>query len=142
VDSTSRRTMIQTLLTALALPAVAGAASGAQIPTEVLSAAKAKFTPHPFGDQRVFFEGATDQLKSLVVGSIALKAGQEPHPPHQHPEEEIMLVTEGTGEIFLEGKKTPVKPGDIMYSAGNHMHGVKASANSPLTFYYFKWLGK
>ena len=132
-DSTSRRTMMQTLLASLALPAVAGATPEAAVPTEVLSPAKAKFTPHPFGDQRVFFDGATDQLKNLTVGSIALKAGQEPHPPHQHPEEEILLVTEGSGEISIEGKKTPVKPGDIMYSAGNRTHGVKAAANSPLT---------
>ncbi|MGE5326734.1 MAG: cupin domain-containing protein, partial [Deltaproteobacteria bacterium] len=117
-DSTSRRTMMQTLLASLALSAAADAAPGAQVPTEVLSAAKAKVTPHPFGDQRVFFEGATDQLKSLTVGSIALKAGQEPHPPHQHPEEEILLITNGPGEIFLEGKTTPVNPGDIMYVAG------------------------
>jgi quercetin dioxygenase-like cupin family protein len=141
-DSFSRRTLVQTLLTALALPAASGVASSVEIPTEVMPAAKGKLDHHPFGEQRTFFEGATDQLKSLTVGSIALKPGDEPHPPHKHPEEEILLITAGRGTIFVEGKSTPVKTGDLMYSAGNRLHGVKAAPDSPMTFYYFKWLGK
>ncbi len=140
-DSTSRRTMMQTLLAALALPAVGGAAP-AEIPTEVMVVAKGKLMLQPFGEQRVFFDGSTDQLKSMAVGSVALKAGQAPHPPHQHPEEEILLITEGHGEIVLEGKTTAVKTGDLMYCAGNRLHGIKAAPGAPMTFYYFKWLGK
>ncbi len=141
IDSTSRRTMMQTLLAALALPPAAGAAP-TEIPTEVMAAAKGKLTPQPFGDQRVFFEGSTGQLKSMSVGSVALRAGQAPHPPHQHPEEEILLITEGHGEIVLEGKTTAVKTGDLMYAESNRLHGIKAAAHAPMTFYYFKWLGK
>jgi quercetin dioxygenase-like cupin family protein len=138
-DSTSRRTILQTMLAALALPA---ADSAAEIPTEVMPLAKGKLMSQPFGDQRVFFEGATAQLKSMAVGNVALKAGAAPHPPHQHPEEEVLLITEGHGEIFLEGKKTAVKTGDLMYCAANRLHGITASAAAPMTFYYFKWLGK
>lgn len=140
-DSTSRRTMIQTLLAAMALPAASGAAP-AQIPTEVMPATKGKLIPQSFGDQRVFFDGGTDQLKSMAVGSVALKAGQAPHPPHQHPEEEILLITAGHGEIVLEGKTTAVKTGDLMYAESNRLHGIRAAAGAPMTFFYFKWLGK
>src|SRR5512142_2560513 len=121
LDSTSRRTMMQTLLAALAAPAAAGAAP-AEIPTEVMSASKGKLEHHPFGDQRVFFDGATGALKNMAVGSVALNAGQAPHPPHQHPEEEILLITEGHGEIVLEGKTAAVKTGDLMYAASNRLH--------------------
>ncbi len=139
--SPSRRTLLQTLVAGMALPAAGGAAAPATIPTEVMAAAKAKLDHHPFGERRTFFEGATGQLKSLTVGSIALNPGDEPHPPHKHPEEEILLITAGHGAISIEGKATPVKTGDLMYAA-NRLHGIKAAQDSPVTFYYFKWLGK
>lgn len=142
MDSCTRRTILQTVLAGLALPAAAGAAETAMIPTEVLAAAKGKLDRQPFGDLRVFFEGATEQLKGLTVGNLALKPGATPHPPHRHPEEEILLIMEGNGEIFLEGKTTKVASGDLMYAGSNRLHGITASADAPMTFYYFKWLGK
>jgi quercetin dioxygenase-like cupin family protein len=142
MDSFSRRTIMQSFLAGLALPLAGGAAGPVGLPTEVLTVAQAKLDHHPFGDQRTFLEGPTQELKSLTVGSIVLKPGDEPHPPHRHPEEEIMLITSGRGTIFVEGKTAPVKTGDLMYSAGNHAHGIKAAADSELAFYYFKWLGK
>jgi quercetin dioxygenase-like cupin family protein len=61
-----------------------------------------------------------------------------PHPPHQHPEEEIMLVTEGAGEITVEAKAYPVAPGSMMYCSGQRLHGITAGAHG-LTFYFYKW---
>ena len=59
-----------------------------------------------FGDARFYFEGRTDLLSAMTAGSLVLKPGILPHPPHQHPEEEFMLVTEGTGEILVGEKVT------------------------------------
>ena len=58
--------------------------------------------------------GPTDQVQSMTAGSLRLKPGMSPHPPHQHPEEEFMVITEGSGEITVAGKKTSVAPGLIM----------------------------
>jgi hypothetical protein len=46
---------------------------------------------------RVYFDGPTDQLKAITAGSLLLKPGMQPHPTHQHPEEELMVIAEGTG---------------------------------------------
>jgi quercetin dioxygenase-like cupin family protein len=62
-----------------------------------------------------------------------------PHPPHEHPEEEIMVVVEGTGEISVEGKTTRVEAGSTMYCAGGKLHGIVNTGKTPLLFYYFKW---
>ena len=62
-----------------------------------------------------------------------------PHPPHEHPEEEIMVITEGSGEISVEGKVTKVANGSSMYCAAGKLHGVVNTGKSPLLFYYFKW---
>ena len=53
-----------------------------------------------------------------------------------------MLITEGQGEISLEGRVTKVAPGSIMYAASNRLHGIVNTSDALLTFYYFKWLGK
>ena len=142
LDSTSRRTILQTLFAGLALPMAGGAAGAAQVQSAVVAASEGKLDSQPFGDLRVFMEGATEQLKGLTVGNLALKPGSTPHPPHRYPEEEILLITEGNGEIFLEGKTPKVAAGDLMYAGSNRLHGITASDDAPMTFYYVKWLGK
>lgn len=123
-----------------ALPFIAGFASAQQahLQSLVIDPATAKLTHESFGDQRIYFDGSTEQLRALTVGSLALKAGMVPHPPHQHPEEEIMLVTEGTGVITVETKSYDAGAGSMMYCSAQRMHGITAGPNG-LTFYFYKW---
>ena len=123
------------------LPAFSALAAGAgpKLPDATVAAGQAKLTKESFGEQRVYFEGATDQVKSMTAGSVLLKPGAEPHPPHEHPEEEFLLITEGTGEITMAGKPTKVAPGAMMYVAAGHTHGIRNTGNTPLLFYYYKW---
>ena len=115
------------------------AEGGLPLPDSVVDANRAKVTHDPFGDTRIFFDGPTGQLASMTAGSLRLNPGMEPHPPHQHPEEEFMVVTEGHGEILVDGKVHRVGPGSMMYSASNHLHGIKNTGNDPLLFYFYKW---
>ena len=108
-------------------------------PSAVLDEKNAKLTKETFGDLRVYFEGSTGQVQSMTAGSLRLKPGMSPHPPHEHPEEEFMVVTEGTGEISVEGKVTKVSPGSMMYCAAGKLHGIVNTGKTPLLFYYFKW---
>jgi mannose-6-phosphate isomerase-like protein (cupin superfamily) len=123
-----------------ALAAMAGAATaGAKIPNTTIGAEQAKLSKEPFGDLRIYFEGPTDQVKSMTAGSLLLKAGMQPHPPHQHPEEEFMVITQGTGEISMDGKITKVGPGYMMYAASQRLHGIVNTGKTPLLFYFYKW---
>jgi gentisate 1,2-dioxygenase len=124
----------------LALPLIAGFAPVVQdqLVSLVIDPANAKLTHESYGDLRIYFDGPTGQLRTLSVGSLALKAGMVPHPPHQHPEEEIMLVTEGAGEITVEGKTYAAAPGSMMYCSAQRMHGITAGPHG-LTFYFYKW---
>jgi divalent metal cation (Fe/Co/Zn/Cd) transporter len=105
----------------------------------VLDPATAKFNQEPFGEHFLYFDGATDELSVMVAGSLRLHPGASPHPPHQHPEEEFMLVTEGKGEILVDGTINPVGPGSMMYCRGNAMHGIENTGTEPMLFYYYKW---
>jgi mannose-6-phosphate isomerase-like protein (cupin superfamily) len=90
----------------------------------------------------VHYNGPTDQLSGMCTGMAVLAPGASPHPPHQHPEAEFMIVADGSGEIFCDGKTTQVAPGSIMYCAGNVLHGIVNTGKVPMTFYWSKWLAK
>ena len=123
-----------------ALPVIAHLASAQQahLSSLVIDPTTAKLTHESYGDLKIYFDGSTEQLRELTVGSLVLKAGMVPHPPHQHPEEEIMLVTEGAGEITVEAQAYPVAPGSMMYCSAQRLHGITAGAHG-LTFYFYKW---
>lgn len=131
-----RRSLLQAAgagVLALPLPAAP------KLPDSTLDDSKAKLTREPFGDLRIYYDGPTDQLKAMTAGSLKLKAGATPHAPHQHPEEEFMVVTEGTGEISVAGKVTKVGPGTMMYCSANTLHGIVNTGKVPLLFYFYKW---
>jgi mannose-6-phosphate isomerase-like protein (cupin superfamily) len=105
----------------------------------VTDPATATVTQETFGEHLVYFDGPTNELSYMIAGSLRLNAGASPHPPHQHPEEEFLLVTEGTGEILVDGKITKVGPGSMMYCNGNAQHGIENTGSEPMLFYYYKW---
>jgi quercetin dioxygenase-like cupin family protein len=39
-----------------------------------------------------------------------LEQGASPHPPHRHPEEEFLIVADGTGIIECDGKVSRSHP--------------------------------
>ncbi len=136
----NRRSFFQlTALQALASAFAGEAFAAEKLPNSTRGSADATITHEAFGDLRVYYDGPTEQLSAMTAGSLRLKPGMSPHPPHQHPEEEIMVVTEGSGEITVEGKPTAVAPGSMMYCAGGKVHGIQNTGKSPLLFYYFKW---
>lgn len=90
----------------------------------------------------VHFNGPTKQLSALASGLVTLEPGAQPHPPHRHPEEEIMIVGEGNGEFFINGVATPVKVGDMVFAESNELHGVRNTGQTRMTFYFVKMMGK
>ena len=119
----------------------AGAAEAA-VNDDALQAGQAKLTRQPFGDHRVYFRGDTEEVRLFECGSLELKPGMSPHPPHQHPEEEILIVAKGSGGIFLNGKTIAAPAGTIQYCKGNAPHGIENTGGEPLLFYYAKWAAK
>jgi mannose-6-phosphate isomerase-like protein (cupin superfamily) len=127
------------LTAAMALASRLPGVNGVKLPNGTLDLSNAHVTHQPFGDLAIYFTGPTDQIGSMTAGSLRLKPGMSPHPPHTHPEEEFMVVTEGTGQILVEGKTTKVAPGTMMYCAGGKLHGIVNTGKEPLLFYFYKW---
>lgn len=93
------------------------------------------------GEVGFYLQGATPSTRSFVVGQARLKPGEEPHPVHTHADEEVLIVTSGTGEVYCNGNKTNVGPGSVMYTDPNAPHGIKNTGGDVLTFYFVKWVG-
>ena len=96
----------------------------------------------PGAKARVHFNGPTGQLKALASGSCTLEPGARPHPPHRHPEEELMVIGSGTGEMEIAGVVTEVQAGDMLYAESNVLHGIRNTGASPMVFYFAKFLGQ
>ncbi len=97
---------------------------------------------HPVGHVGLYVEGETQASSSLVAGRFVIDPGKSPHPPHVHPDEEILIVESGRGEIFCEGKTTKVGPGSVMFSAPDVPHNITNTEDEPLVFYFMKWTPK
>jgi quercetin dioxygenase-like cupin family protein len=128
----------------LAGAAAAQAAASAQqrknpIANRAISPEEARGSQFPQGVARMYLNGPTGQLKDLATGTWRIRPGRSPHDVHQHPEEELLIFTEGTGEIVIAGVRQPVKPGSVMYCAANVPHGVFNGPNSEMLFYFVKW---
>lgn len=96
----------------------------------------------PTGQVGIYFAGNTPTSREFVTGRFVLRPGLEPHPIHQHPEEEILIVTAGEGEISCDGKITKVSAGSVMYTAPNVPHGIRNTGKDVLEFYFVKWIGR
>jgi mannose-6-phosphate isomerase-like protein (cupin superfamily) len=99
----------------------------------------AKYEDKPVGQIGYYTHGDTPASSNFVTGRFIIDPGKTPHRPHVHPEEEVMIVETGHGEIFCDGKTTKVGPGSVMFTTPNAPHGINNTGTEPLTFYFVKW---
>jgi quercetin dioxygenase-like cupin family protein len=91
------------------------------------------------GEAATYYEGRTLETNHLSVGTWRVEPGKSPHGAHTHPEEELLVFTEGTGEVSIQDKRYKVAPGSVMYCAGNLLHGVYNTGPDNMLFYFVKW---
>jgi hypothetical protein len=60
--------------------------------------------PTKVGSTRKFFQAPTATLDELECHVTTLNPGETPHPPHQHPDEELVIIKEGTVESLVNGQ--------------------------------------
>ncbi|MGH7495523.1 MAG: cupin domain-containing protein [bacterium] len=92
-----------------------------------------------WGSFHTYYQGETYGTKDVMTGVAVIKPGLEIHPPHQHAEEEYLMVTEGQGTWHLNGKDFNAQKGDMLYAAPWDVHGIKNTGTAPLTFVVWKW---
>lgn len=91
------------------------------------------------GAVRTFFRSQTATLDELECHVTTLNPGDTSHPPHKHPEEEIIIIKEGTVEALVNGQMKRVGPGSVIFQASNQMHSIRNVGTVPTTYHVFSW---
>jgi quercetin dioxygenase-like cupin family protein len=71
------------------------------------------------------FDGTTRNGFRIESHETELGPGEEPHPPHHHVDEEMMLMVEGALDFTVNGKTTRIGPGGFGFAGSNDEHGVR-----------------
>lgn len=91
------------------------------------------------GSTRKFFQAPTATLDELECHVTTLNPGATPHAPHQHPDEELIIIKEGTVESLVNGQLQRVGPGSVIFQAANQLHSIKNVGSTPATYHVIKW---
>jgi len=91
------------------------------------------------GAVRQFFQSPTATLDELECHVTTLNPGESPHAPHKHPDEELIIVKEGTVESLVNGEQKRVGPGSVIFQASNQMHSIRNVGAVPATYHVIKW---
>jgi quercetin dioxygenase-like cupin family protein len=95
-----------------------------------------------YGSTRQFFRAPTVTLAELEMHVTTLNAGQTSHAPHQHANEELIIIKEGTLETLSLGVWKRVGPGSVIFNASNDLHGVKNVGTVPAVYHVVNWKEK
>lgn len=95
--------------------------------------------PNATGDVRTVVRAPTVTLEELEIHITTLKPGLASHAPHQHPNEEMLVVREGTVEALVNGELKRVGPGSIIFQASNQLHNIKNVGDVPATYHVINW---
>lgn len=95
--------------------------------------------PTEVGVSRRVFRSPTATLAELECHITTLNPGKAAHPPHKHPEEEVLIIKEGTVEALVNGQLKNVGPGSVIFQASNQLHTIRNVGTIPATYHVFSW---
>ena len=137
---TRRDAVVALVAVVLTLAAVAGTSARADVLGSTLFD-WAALTPQPnrTGEVRRVVQKPTATLEELEIHITTLRPGEQSHPPHQHVNEEILIVKEGTVEALVAGELKRGGPGSLIFQASNVPHNIKNVGSTPATYHVINW---
>jgi mannose-6-phosphate isomerase-like protein (cupin superfamily) len=122
----------------------AGARSrgAADQPSAIRAQSEARREDAAWGTLYTYYAGQTRGTRDGLAAVAVIRPGQEIHPPHEHAEEEYLMVLEGDGTWHLNGRERPARAGDMQYAAPWDLHGIRNTGRVPLRFVVWKWQSK
>jgi uncharacterized cupin superfamily protein len=113
---------------AMLLPAIAAAQSAPQsktLPSRTLRFEDLPVKQNGPNASRAMLNGETHSGFAVEVHQSELAPGEQPHAPHKHVHEEMVLVWEGTLEFTMNGVTSRLGPGSAAYAASMDEHGFR-----------------
>ena len=115
----------------------AGSRAPAKLGSKVFKWEDFKAEPKPNGERRDVVELPTATFEKFESHITTLNPGQMSHPPHRHPQEEFIILKEGTLDVSINGKVTRAGAGSILFFASNDWHNVTNVGATPATYFVF-----
>ena len=91
------------------------------------------------GEYRHVVRQPTRTLTELEMHITTLKPHTSSHAPHTHPNEEMVIVKEGTLQAHVNGKEIVVGPGSVLFFASMQPHAVQNIGDTPATYHVINW---
>ena len=88
---------------------------------------------------RQFFKAPTATLDELELHVTTLGKGDTSHAPHRHPNEELVIVKEGTVEVLVSGEWKRVGSGSVIFNASNELHALRNVGDGPAVYHVINW---
>lgn len=137
----STRDVVVATTAALATCAVAAVAqtTPAKLGPAVFDWAKMEVKPTDVGAIRILVRQPTATLDELEMHVTTLNPGLASHPPHAHPNEELVIVRDGTVEVLNGGSWKRLGPGSVIFNASNSLHALRNVGDTPATYHVINW---
>jgi quercetin dioxygenase-like cupin family protein len=91
------------------------------------------------GEYRHVVRQPTRTLTELEMHITTLKPHTASHAPHTHPNEELIVVKEGTLQAHVNGREIVVGPGSVLFFASLQPHAVQNIGDTPATYHVINW---
>jgi len=127
------------ILTTVAVVALAQSAAKPVMHSSVFNWRDMKVATTTAGERRQVFDAPTTTLAQFECHITTLNPGEAPHAGHKHPEEELMIVKEGTMEAVQNSVTNQVEAGGMVFCASNEMHGLRNVGTNRATYFVLKF---
>lgn len=94
--------------------------------------------PSKVGEGRAVLNGSTVTLTNLESHITTVNVGEASHAAHRHPDEEVILVRDGTLEVTINGQSQRAGPGSIFFFASNDLHGMRNAGDTRVTYHVIR----
>lgn len=91
------------------------------------------------GEVRSVVRAPTATLSELEMHVTTLNPGLASHPPHRHPNEELVILRTGNVETLSDGVWKRLGPGSIIFNASNSLHALRNVGDTPATYFVVNW---
>jgi len=96
-------------------------------------------SPTRTGQRRDVFDAPTGTLDRLHGHITTLNPGENTGPLHRHPQEELVIIKEGTVEVNIDGRKQLAGAGSIVFFGVNENENMTNVGKSPATYLVLQW---
>ena len=103
---------------------------------------KLAVTPTPVGERRDLVDSPTATFTNFEGHATTLRGGQVAHPAHRHPDEELIVVKEGTLEVTINDHVEKASAGSVVFFASNDLHGMRNAGETQATYFVFRFITK